>query len=110
MDVGEVQVTNYGKPGSLSTVAARALGLYKKIEGALVGGAVNAAMSQPGVRAAAEGLKALGTGAESAGSGVKEAATSATAGVKKGFTIFTLALLAVAGLWMWRVFKKTSGG
>ncbi len=107
----EQQPSNqYENPALLSRLAASAFGLLKKAEGAAVGIIKSPLPSGMILGATAGVLSSTGEAVKSVGKGVENVTSSAGAGIKKGFTIVTVVLLAVGALYIWKSYKNFSRG
>lgn len=106
----EKQSNTYENPALLSRLAASAFGLLKKAEGAAVGIIKTPIPNGVIVGATAGVLSSTGDAVKSVGKGVENVTTSAGAGIKKGFTIITVIVLAVGALYIWKTYKNFSRG
>jgi hypothetical protein len=104
------QANGYENPAILSRLAATAFGLLKRAEGAAVGIIKTPIPSGPITIATAGVLSSTGDAVKSVGKGVENVTTSAGAGIKKGFTIVTVVLLAIGALYVWKTYKNFSRG
>lgn len=100
----------YADPATLSKWASGAYGLVKKAEQAFVS-VIGSPFITPGIIAkeSSKVLTATSSSVKKVGDSVSEVATSASSGIKSGFTFGTIIVVAVVGLFVWRQLQKAGG-